>query len=142
MQTAPRAAEEYRSELQIAGHLYEAQATCRRRREWLRLISGLSREERAEVRAEMAASGFDGDAPADDRLVPRPGAAVYLAAMWMKEASMAANERRTAQSLGALDQASARRLVAKLEAAYSAGKLKPINPTLKPLTTAIRVKAA
>lgn len=55
---------------------------------------------------------------------------------------MAANERRTAQSLGALDQASARRLVAKLEAAYSAGKLKPINPTLKPLTTAIRVKAA
>lgn len=55
---------------------------------------------------------------------------------------MAANERRTDPDLSAAKLASTRRLVAKLEAAHRAGMLKPINPEAKPITMAIRVKAA
>jgi hypothetical protein len=62
--------------------------------------------------------------------------------MWMKEAFMATNERRIDPSLAAAKMVSARRLVTKLEAAHRAGTLKPINPNAKPVTMAIRVKAA
>ncbi len=55
---------------------------------------------------------------------------------------MAANERRTDTGLAAAKLASARRLVTKLEAAHRAGTLKPIKPEAKPVTMAIRVKAA
>ncbi len=55
---------------------------------------------------------------------------------------MATNERRIDPTLAATKLASARRLVTKLEAAYRAGTLKPINPNAKPVTMPIRVKAA
>lgn len=55
---------------------------------------------------------------------------------------MATNERRIDPKLAAAKLASARRLVTKLEAAHRTGTLKPINPEAKPLTMAIRVKAA
>lgn len=55
---------------------------------------------------------------------------------------MATNKRQIDPDLAAAKLASARRLVAKLEAAHRAGTLKPINPNAKPVTMAIRVKAA
>ena len=55
---------------------------------------------------------------------------------------MATNERRIDPSLAAAKLVSARRLVAKLEAAHRSGTLKPINQNAKPVTMAIRVKAA
>jgi len=62
--------------------------------------------------------------------------------MWIEEAFMATNERQIDPSLAAAKLASARRLVTKLEAAHLAGTLKPINPNAKPVTMAVRVKAA
>lgn len=59
-----------------------------------------------------------------------------------KETFMATNKRQIDPELAAAKLASARRLVAKLEAAHRAGTLKPINPNAKPVTMAIRVKAA
>lgn len=55
---------------------------------------------------------------------------------------MANNEQRTDPSLVAAKLVSAQRLVTQLEAAHRAGTLKPINPNVKPVTTAIRIKAA
>lgn len=55
---------------------------------------------------------------------------------------MATNERRVDPKLAALKQASANRLVSKLQAAHRAGTLRPINPNLKPVTKPIRIKVA
>jgi hypothetical protein len=55
---------------------------------------------------------------------------------------MAINEQRIDPKLAEAKLASARRLVTKLEASHRAGTLKPINPNAKPVTMAIRVKAA
>lgn len=55
---------------------------------------------------------------------------------------MATNEQRPDPVLTADKRSSACRLVTKLEAAHRAGTLKPINPNAKPVTTAVRVKAA
>ncbi len=54
---------------------------------------------------------------------------------------VAIRDRKTAPELSVAKVASAKRLIAKLEAAHRNGTLRPVNPNAQPLTMEIRVKA-
>lgn len=54
---------------------------------------------------------------------------------------MDSEDKPRGETVGPLKNASAQRLVGKLEAAYRNGMLKPVNPSAKPTVEEIRVKS-